>query len=160
MLIEKPPKLGGVMACRIVQKGGSLIPRRHERGLLPVFDGCESFRLGQSVGGSLNLIPTSSLPGTIAEFYRCETKDFGRVKSHRLWASGQNGFTIDLGDLKRKGVTFRTPTRPWPNANRKVTDDEVLALAKSGLSVPEIAAKVGVGISSVHRRVKRLQERG
>jgi len=46
-----------------------------------------------------------------------------------------------------------------PNANRKVTDDEVLALAKSGLSVPEIAAKVGVGISSVHRRIKRLQER-
>jgi len=64
-----------------------------------------------------------------------------------------------LGRLKKKGVTFQPPTRPWPNANRKVTDDEVLALAKSGLSVPEIAAKVGVGISSVHRRVKRLQER-
>jgi len=65
-----------------------------------------------------------------------------------------------LGRLKRKGITFQPPTRPWPNANRKVTDDEVLALAKSGLSVPEIAAKVGVGISSVHRRIKRLQERG
>src|SRR5262249_4547933 len=64
-----------------------------------------------------------------------------------------------LGRLKKKGVIFRTPTRPWPNANRKVTDGEVLALAKSRLSVPEIAAKVGVGISSVHRRVKRLQER-
>jgi transposase len=64
-----------------------------------------------------------------------------------------------LGRLKRKGVTFGSPTRPWPNANRKVTDDEVLALTKSGLSVPEIAAKVGVGISSVHRRIKRLQKR-
>src|SRR5262244_474832 len=106
MLIEKPPKLGGVMACRIVQKGVSLIPRPHGRGLLPVFDGCESFRLGQSVGGSLNFIPTSSLPRTIAESYRYETKDFGRVRSHRLWASGQNGFTIGLGDLKRKGSRF------------------------------------------------------
>ena len=65
-----------------------------------------------------------------------------------------------LGRLKKKGITFQPPTRPWPNANRKVTDDEVLALAKSGLSVPEIAVKVGVRISSVHRRIKRLQERG
>src|SRR5215831_15593101 len=72
-------------------------------GLLPVFDGCESFRLGQNVAGSLNLIPTSSLPRTIAEFYRYETKDFGPARSHRLWASGQNGFTIGLGDLKRRG---------------------------------------------------------
>src|SRR5262249_49107292 len=103
MLIEKLPRLVAVMACRIVQKGVSLIPRPHERGLLRVFDGCESFRLGQSVGGSLNLIPTSSLPRTIAEFYRYETKDFGPVRSHRLWASRQNGFTIGLGDLKRKG---------------------------------------------------------
>src|SRR5215467_15624018 len=103
MLIEKLPRLDGVMACRIVQKGALLIPRPHGRGLLPVFDGCESFRLGQSVGGSLNFIPTSSLPRTIAEFYRYETKDFGRVRSHRLWASGQNGFTIGLGDLKGKG---------------------------------------------------------
>src|SRR5262249_20890045 len=103
MLVEKPPRLGGVMACRIVQKGALLIPRPHGRGLLPVFDECESFRLGQSIGGSLNLIPTSSLPRTIAEFYRYETKDFGQVRSHRSWASGQNGFTIGLGDLKRRG---------------------------------------------------------
>src|SRR5215475_8812175 len=106
MLIKKQPRLAGVMACRIVQKGGLQPPKLHERGLLPVFDGCERFRLGQSVGGSLNFIPTSSLPRTIAEFYRYETKDFGRVRSHRLWASGQNGFTIGLGDLKRKGSRF------------------------------------------------------
>src|SRR5262249_42772247 len=89
-----------------VQKGVSLIPRPHERGLLRVFGGYESFRLGQSVGGSLNFIPTSNLPRTIAEFYRYETKDFGRVGSHRLWASGQNWFTIGLGDLKGKGSPF------------------------------------------------------
>src|SRR5262245_48877025 len=106
MLIEKPPRLAGVMAYPIVQKGVSLIPRRHGRGLLPVFDGCESFRLGQNVGGSLNLIPTSSLPRTIVEFYHYETKDFGRVRSHRSWASGQNWFTIGLGDLKGKGSSF------------------------------------------------------
>src|SRR5215471_9296091 len=107
MLIEKPPRLGGVMAYPIVQKGVSLIPRPHERGLLRVLNGhkhgYESFRLKQNVGGSLNLIPTSSRPRTIAESYRYETKGFGQVRSHRLWASGQNGFTIGLGDLKRKG---------------------------------------------------------
>src|SRR5262249_44276124 len=102
MLNEKQPRLGGVMAFPIVQKGGSLVPRPPGRGLLAGFDGGGSFRLGQSVGGSLNSIPTSSRPRTIAEFYRCETKDFGRVRSHRLWASGQNGFTIGLGDLKRR----------------------------------------------------------
>src|SRR5262245_57472656 len=103
MRVEKPPRLGGVMAYRIVQKGASLIPRPHGRGLLQVFDECESLRLGKNVGGSLNLIPTSGPPRTIAEFYRYETKDFGQVRSHRSWASGQNGFTIGLGDLKRRG---------------------------------------------------------
>ena len=63
-------------------EGASLIPRPHGRGLLPVFETCESFRLGQNVGGSLNVIPTSSPPRTIAEFYRYETKDFGQVRSH------------------------------------------------------------------------------
>src|SRR5262244_3254088 len=106
MHIKKPSGQGRVMAYLFVQKGGSLIPKRHEPGLLRVFDGCESFRLKQNLGGSLNFIPTSSLPRTIAEFYRYETKDFGRVRSHRLWASGQNWFTIGLGDLKGKGSSF------------------------------------------------------
>jgi hypothetical protein len=99
------------------------------------------------------------------------SKDDRRILSLRnrgLWPSeiasllGIRGELVRhrLGLLKRNGITFQSPTRPWPNANRKVTDAEVLALAKSGLSVPEIAAKVGVGISSVHRRIKRLQERG
>src|SRR5215510_3406198 len=91
MLIEKPPRVGGVMAYPIVQKGVSLIPRPHGRGLLPVFDGCESFRLGQSVGSSLNLIPTSSRPRTIAESYRYEIKGFSQVRSHRLWHQGRMG---------------------------------------------------------------------
>jgi len=80
MLIEKLPKLGRVMAYPIVQKGVSLIQRPHERGLLRVFDRCESLRLGKNVGASLNLIPTSSPPRTIAEFYRYETEDFGQVR--------------------------------------------------------------------------------
>src|SRR5262245_26042585 len=99
------------------------------------------------------------------------SKDDRRILSLRnkgLWPSeiaSRMGIRAELvhhrlGRLKEKGVAFRAPTRPWPNANRKVTDDEVLALAKPGLSVPEIDAKVGVGISSVHRRIKRLQERG
>jgi hypothetical protein len=65
-----------------------------------------------------------------------------------------------LGQLKRKGVNLRPLTRPRPLPHRKVTDDEVLTWVKSGLSIPEIAAKVGIAVSSVHRRIKRLQGRG
>src|SRR5215813_4428441 len=159
MLIEKLPRLGAVMACRIVQKGVSLIPRPHERGLLRVFDGYESFRLKQNVGGSLNFIPTSSLPRTIRRILSLRNKGLWPSEIASLMGIRAEWVHHRLGRLKKKGGTFQPPTRPWPNANRKVADDEVLALAKSGLWVPEIAAKVGVGISSVYRRVKRLQER-
>lgn len=39
-----------------------------------------------------------------------------------------------------------------------VTDDELLNLAGSGLSIPEIAARVAI-VANVHRRIKRLTER-
>jgi hypothetical protein len=61
-----------------------------------------------------------------------------------------------LERLKKAGFAFPPPTAPRPIPHRKVTDDELLALARSGLSVPEIAAKVGIVIANVHRRIKRL----
>jgi hypothetical protein len=41
-----------------------------------------------------------------------------------------------------------------------VTDDELLALAQSGFSIPEIAAKLGTGMANAHRRIKRLTREG
>jgi transposase-like protein len=43
---------------------------------------------------------------------------------------------------------------------RKVTNDELLTLARSGLSIPEIAARLRMGTANAHRRIKRLTERG
>src|SRR5262249_3876303 len=127
MHIKKQSGQGRIMESLFIQKCVSLIPRPHERVLLRVFDACESFRLGQSVGGSLNLIPTSSRPRTIAESYRYETKGFGQVRSHRLWASGQNGFTIGLGDVKRKG----SPSNHQPVQGRMPTPQRLTTSASA-----------------------------
>ncbi len=59
--------------------------------------------------------------------------------------------------LKKNGFALRPPTRPRPSPRRKVTDDKVLMLVRSGLSMREIAAKVGVSVPAVYRRIKRLQ---
>jgi DNA-binding CsgD family transcriptional regulator len=63
-----------------------------------------------------------------------------------------------LERLKKAGFSFTPPTAPRTHSHRKVTDDEVLTLAMSGLSIPEIAARVGMA-TAVHKRIKRLQER-
>jgi len=42
----------------------------------------------------------------------------------------------------------------------KSVKEMLLAVARSGLSIPEIAAKVGIATANVPRRIKRLQERG
>jgi DNA-binding NarL/FixJ family response regulator len=65
-----------------------------------------------------------------------------------------------LERLTKAGFTFPPPSAPRPIPHRKVTDDEILTLARSGLSIPEIAAKVGMATPTVHKRIKRLQERG
>ena len=44
----------------------------------------------------------------------------------------------------RTGFTFPPPTGPRPLSHRKATDHEILALAGSGLSIPEIAARLDV----------------
>ena len=61
-----------------------------------------------------------------------------------------------LERLKKGGFTFPPPTAPRPIPHRKVTDDELLTLARSGLSIPEIAARLGIVVANVHRRIKRL----
>jgi hypothetical protein len=61
-----------------------------------------------------------------------------------------------LERLKKAGFTFPPPTGPRPIPHRKVTDDELLNLARSGLSIPEIAVKLGMGMANAHRRIKRL----
>jgi ROS/MUCR transcriptional regulator protein len=55
--------------------------------------------------------------------------------------------------LEQKGVILPAPTSPRPNAHRKVTDKELLTLARSRLSIREIAAKVGIATQNVHKRI-------
>ena len=43
------------------------------------------------------------------------------------------------------GFPFPLPTAPRPILHRKVTDDELLNLARLGLSIPEIAVRLGMG---------------
>jgi len=48
-----------------------------------------------------------------------------------------------LERLGKAGFTFPAPTGPRPIPHRKVTDDELLILVRSGLSIPEIAQGSG-----------------
>jgi Winged helix-turn-helix DNA-binding len=64
--------------------------------------------------------------------------------------------TYRLERLRKGGFSLPARTGPRPIPHRKVTDDELLTLAGSGLSIPEIAAKVGISVPTTHRRIKRL----
>jgi DNA-directed RNA polymerase specialized sigma24 family protein len=82
----------------------------------------------------------------------------------------RNALEIELGslaprDAHEKALKARRghglPYRPERRlVGTEAADDEVLTLARSGLSIPEIAAKVGMATPTVHKRIKRLQERG
>jgi DNA-binding NarL/FixJ family response regulator len=65
-----------------------------------------------------------------------------------------------LERLKKAGFTFPTPTAPRPIPHRKATDAEILVLVRSGLSIPEIATRLGISMATAHRRIKGLTERG
>ena len=88
------------------------------------------------------------------------------LRNRGLWPSeiavllGMSVRSVDyrLERLKKAGFTFPPPTAPIPH--RKVTDDELLNLARSGLSIPEIAAKLGMGMANAHRRIKRFTREG
>ncbi len=95
------------------------------------------------------------------------SKDDRRILSLRnrgLWPSEIAGLlrmpvrSVDyrLERLKKAGFTFSPPAAPRPIPHRKVTNDQLLALARSGLSIPEIAARLGMGMANAHRRIKRL----
>jgi hypothetical protein len=64
--------------------------------------------------------------------------------------------TYRLERLMEGGFTFPSPTGPRPIPHRKVTNEELLAVARLGLSIPEIAARLGMGMANAHRRIKRL----
>jgi hypothetical protein len=86
------------------------------------------------------------------------------LRNRGLWPSeiavllGMSVRSVDyrLERLKKAGFTFPPPTAPRPIPHRKVTDDELLTSARLGLSIPEIAARLGMGMANAHRRIKRL----
>ena len=64
----------------------------------------------------------------------------------------------DTFDRLRKIGLFIPPASGLrPNANRKVSDEQIIALARSRLTMQEIAAKVGISKKNVHARLKALR---
>jgi transposase len=59
--------------------------------------------------------------------------------------------------LRQNGLSISPASGLRPNANRKVSDEEIIALARSRLTVEEIAAKVGISKKNVHARLKALR---
>ena len=55
--------------------------------------------------------------------------------------------------LRRKGATVPPLPGPGPNARPRVSDDERVPLAQAGLRPAEIAARVGIGPSSLRTRL-------
>ncbi len=62
--------------------------------------------------------------------------------------------------LRRKGVAVPSPPGPQPNAMRRVSDEQVLALVRQGLRPVEMARRLGVGPATVSRRLAALRQRG
>ena len=87
------------------------------------------------------------------------------LRKKGLWASeiaavlGMKVSSIHDGfDRLRKIGLFIPPASGLrPNVNRKVSDEEIIALARSHLTVQEIAAKVGISKKNVHARLKALR---
>lgn len=65
-----------------------------------------------------------------------------------------------LQRLRRRGVAVPCPTGLRPNAKRKVTDDQIIALAQTGLRQADMARRAGFTLSSLERRLRALRRRG
>ena len=87
------------------------------------------------------------------------------LRKKGLWAgeiaavlSMQVGSIHDGFDrLRNIGLSIPPASGLRPNANRKVSDEEIIALARLRLTVQEIAAKVGISKKNVHARLKALR---
>jgi ROS/MUCR transcriptional regulator protein len=98
--------------------------------------------------------------GSCFELSKSDLKIFS-LRKKGLWLSqipqvtGMQARSVEhrLRRLKLEGFTIPRPTSPRPNAHRKVTDKELLTLARSRLSIREIAAKVGIATQNVHKRI-------
>jgi predicted transcriptional regulator/transposase len=62
--------------------------------------------------------------------------------------------------LRRKGVAVPSPPGPQPNAMRRVSDEQLLALVREGLRPAEMTRRLGVGLAQVSRRLATLRQRG
>jgi transposase len=63
-------------------------------------------------------------------------------------------------DLRRRRVKVPPAAGPRPSGTRRVTDDELLRLARRGLDVRAIARRKAVTTTTIWRRLKRLRARG
>jgi biotin operon repressor len=87
------------------------------------------------------------------------------LRKKGLWAS-EIAAVLDLkvsaihdcfDRLRKIGLSIPPASGLRPNANRKVSAEEIIALARSRLTVQEIAAKVGISKKNVHTRLKALR---
>lgn len=65
-----------------------------------------------------------------------------------------------LRELRRRGVKVPPAAGPRPSGTRRVTDDELVGLARRGLDIRAIARRKAVHPETIRRRLKRLRERG
>ena len=90
------------------------------------------------------------------------------LRKKGLWASeiaplvGMQIRSVDkrFARLKSQGFTIPPPKGPRPNAQRKVTDEKLLAFVQLRLSVREIASRIGMARTNVYLRLRRLKKRG
>ncbi len=62
--------------------------------------------------------------------------------------------------LRQKGLPVPPPTGPRPNAMRRVSDEQLLALVREGLRSVEMTRRLGVTPATVSRRLAALRQRG
>ena len=65
-----------------------------------------------------------------------------------------------LRELRRRRMTVPAAASPRPSGTRRVTDDELVTLARRDLDARTIARRKGVTPTTIWRRLKLLRERG
>ncbi len=85
-----------------------------------------------------------------------------------LWPSqiaAKTGRTVSAINLRKRrlrqrGVAVPRPLGPTPNAKRRVSDEQIIAMVQTGIRLTDMARKAGIAAQALLARLRGLRRRG
>ena len=125
---------------------GQLVAARLTRQEVSVQTGLDHSQVCRRIR-ALGLVGPAVTPfqrkATDAELFALRDEGLWPAEIARRTGMKRTSVLARLGRLRRRGQSMRTPTTPVPNAWRRVSDVDLLALVQAGQSPAEIAARRG-----------------